>query len=309
MSITSLPRERPAATPFEANSTFSTSGVSGTIRITTSDFSATALASGTTSATARMSSASEARSGTISECFALCRLSAMGRPMMPRPMNPIFMVVSLNSEFLAPFQAGDGIAGRAVFASDPAAIAEFIHPSEHEAPTDLPGSRLIARGDVGDLHVRDHRPELFHAFGDVAFGRLAMINVELQAKPVASDGLDDGGALRLGIQKVSRHVAVIDRLDHQHHACLRRVLRRPGQGRCVDAGRGDLRHASGHDPRHAVHQLAAQRARIAERLLDAVMELRLATGKAGQAALAPGPIAWRHVEQSLGQAFAIQPLA
>ena len=52
MSITSVPGFSPSATPSGAEQHVSTSGVSGTIRITTSDFAATALPSGTTSATA-----------------------------------------------------------------------------------------------------------------------------------------------------------------------------------------------------------------------------------------------------------------
>ena len=44
MSITVLPAERPSATPAEPNRTASTSGVSGTMTMTTSAFSAACLA-------------------------------------------------------------------------------------------------------------------------------------------------------------------------------------------------------------------------------------------------------------------------
>ena len=46
MSMTSLPFDRPLATPFSPNSTFSTSGVSGTIVMIASAFSATSVALG-----------------------------------------------------------------------------------------------------------------------------------------------------------------------------------------------------------------------------------------------------------------------
>ncbi len=48
MSITSLPCVRPAATPSSANSTLATSGVSGTMMMTTSAACATAVELATT---------------------------------------------------------------------------------------------------------------------------------------------------------------------------------------------------------------------------------------------------------------------
>ena len=92
MSITSVPCFSPSATPPAPNSTASTSGVSGTMMMTTSDFAATDFASATTSAAARISAVRLARSGTIRSWPPFFRLSAIGRPMMPRPMKPIFMV-------------------------------------------------------------------------------------------------------------------------------------------------------------------------------------------------------------------------
>ena len=67
---------------------------------------------------------------------------------------------------------------------------------------------------------------------------LAVIDVELQAEPVAADRLDDRGALRLGVEEIARHVAVIDRLDHQLHAGWLRLLGRPGEVGGIDAGGG-----------------------------------------------------------------------
>src|SRR3954453_2040520 len=68
-------------------------------------------------------------------------------------------------ERLAPAQARDGLAGRAVFTADPALVAEFVHAPEHEAPADFAGAWLIAGRHIGDLHMRDDRHELFHALG------------------------------------------------------------------------------------------------------------------------------------------------
>ena len=91
MSITMLPLFNPSAAPSLPNSTASTSGVSGTIRISTSDSAATALPPATTLAAARISAVRLARSGTINSWPPAFRCNAIGRPMMPRPINPIFM--------------------------------------------------------------------------------------------------------------------------------------------------------------------------------------------------------------------------
>ena len=53
MSTTSLPGDSPSTTPAGPNSAASTSGVSGTMRMTTSDACATERASGSTVAAAR----------------------------------------------------------------------------------------------------------------------------------------------------------------------------------------------------------------------------------------------------------------
>ena len=88
--MTSAPFRSPATAPFSPNRTASTSGVSGTIRISTSDPAATALGVATTVAAERISSVRLDRSGTISSWPAFFRFIAIGRPMMPSPINPIF---------------------------------------------------------------------------------------------------------------------------------------------------------------------------------------------------------------------------
>ena len=95
MSMTSFPAERPLATPFSPNSTFSTSGVSGTMVMTTSAFSATSVAvAQAVMPSACMSAGTPDRLVRNSSWPALRRFSAMGRPMSPRPMNPTFMARS-----------------------------------------------------------------------------------------------------------------------------------------------------------------------------------------------------------------------
>ena len=91
MSITSLPLARPAATPSSANSTLPTSGVSGTMMMMMSEACATSRPLAQTLAPAPATS-----SGTLpcvwtaSLCPPFMRWPAMGVPMMPRPMKPMF---------------------------------------------------------------------------------------------------------------------------------------------------------------------------------------------------------------------------
>src|SRR5438046_4070792 len=56
---------------------------------------------------------------------------------------------------LAPDEALDGVAERGVFAADPAGVAQFVDAAEDKVPADLAGARLVAAGDVGQLHVVD----------------------------------------------------------------------------------------------------------------------------------------------------------
>jgi hypothetical protein len=83
---------KPAATPPSANSTASTSGVSGTMMNTTSAWRVTSAALAQAMAEeALMASGNGPMVLTNSAWPASIRCSAIGTPMMPRPMNPIFM--------------------------------------------------------------------------------------------------------------------------------------------------------------------------------------------------------------------------
>ena len=95
MSTTVLPAVKPPATPCAPKSTFSTSGVSGTMVKTTSARCATsvALAQATAPASSR-ACGTWLRVVTKSSCPAARRCPAMGAPMMPNPMNPSFMSMS-----------------------------------------------------------------------------------------------------------------------------------------------------------------------------------------------------------------------
>jgi hypothetical protein len=91
MSITREPGRRPAITPASPVITCSTSPVSGSIVMVTSLASATSVGFVAAAAPAATSSSTGPglRECTVNSNPAVSRLLAIGRPMMPRPMNPI----------------------------------------------------------------------------------------------------------------------------------------------------------------------------------------------------------------------------
>src|SRR5471032_495497 len=91
MSTTTWPSRSAATTPFSPNSTRSTSGVSGTITKMTSAWRTTAAGLSHATAPAFVSvSGTPLRVNAASATPFLMRFSAMGLPMMPRPMKPAF---------------------------------------------------------------------------------------------------------------------------------------------------------------------------------------------------------------------------
>lgn len=92
MSTTTEPGLAPSATPCAPNSTCSTSGVSDTITMTMSACAAASamLPQPTQPASTGPAMVSGRRPCTNTVCPAFLRLTAMGRPMMPMPMNAMF---------------------------------------------------------------------------------------------------------------------------------------------------------------------------------------------------------------------------
>src|ERR1044071_4321580 len=198
---------------------------------------------------------------------------------------------------LAPGEPRDGVAERRVFAADPAGIAELVDAAEYILPADLAGAGLVPAGHVGELHMLDRGQQLFEAGGHVALGGLAVIEVELQADAVAPDRRDHGGALLLRAQQVTRRVARVERLDRQHDAGLLRPLGGPGEVDRVKRQRGVVGQIRRRHPGHDMQQLAIERRRVIESLLDTVAEDPGLARQAREAALAFAPVPGRAVEQ------------
>ncbi len=92
MSTTILPLASPSATPPGAKSTFSTSGVSGTMMMITSALRATSAELAQTFAPPlTRASGTGPMVKTYSSWPPACRWPAMGAPMIPNPMKPILL--------------------------------------------------------------------------------------------------------------------------------------------------------------------------------------------------------------------------
>ena len=112
MSMTRSPAAAPSITPPSPNTTASTSGVSLTQMMVMSLAAATALGESAPAAprSRKGSMRLAVRFQTVTAKPAFIKLSTMPRPMMPRPMNPIFSLILGCPRMLVPVQqdAGNG---------------------------------------------------------------------------------------------------------------------------------------------------------------------------------------------------------
>src|SRR5258706_7497920 len=213
-------------TPPAPNNTFSTSGVSGTMVMMMSAFCAASLALAHPVPPAAVNSwGTPLRECRKSLCPPLIRLSAMGLPMMSRPINPMLIIwgsflICRNEELyllltardakdaslvyrlaflrlalpqvrLRPAQSVLSFRGRLVFAADPALIADFIDVAEQKAVIDFAGPRLVTARRIGELHMRDQLQMLFDGRRKIAFHDLHVVNVVLHEQVVGADCLDE----------------------------------------------------------------------------------------------------------------------
>src|SRR5271165_72151 len=322
MSTTILPGVSPSATPpgpYRAASTF---GVSGTMVMMTSAARATSLAP-----------AQGIAPGSSSACGGALRLSmnsvwppasrwpAMGRPMMPRPMNPMLLiVVSLSSGSVGcsarglprgligmqPVQPGRCRGARLVFAADPAGVAEFVDAAEQEEVVDLAGSGFVAAGIVGELDVADAAKLRLDGAGEIALHHLRMVDIVLQLQVVGTHGCDDLQRRAGAIHEEPRHVAAVDRLQQQPDAGgfelgrgIAQVVDQRGAGRV----RGDT---GGQNTGEAVDARTAKRDGVVDGARHPGAELGDPPRMAADAALAARPVAGGQVVQHQGQSVGSQ---
>src|SRR5580658_7438514 len=101
----------------------------------------------------------------------------MGRPMIPRPMNPTLLISVSPQVRFGPAEAGRRCRLGLVLATDPPGIAELVDELEQERIVYLARSRLVSTWMVGQLHVPDARQVALDRRGQVALHDLHMVHV------------------------------------------------------------------------------------------------------------------------------------
>jgi len=122
------------------------------------------------------------------------------------------------------------------------------------------------------------------------------------------DPLDDRHRLGRGVEEIAWNVAVVDGLDDHGQTFTGEPVGRVPQVGDIDAlGLGAITRLRP-QPGHRMQNPALRRLGVDECGLDPAAELLLAPGQSADAALARGPIAGRHVEESLLEPVPVQLL-
>src|ERR1700682_3314178 len=155
--------------------------------------------------------------------------------------------------------------------------------------------------------MADDRHHFAQPHGHVAMDDLAVIDITLKFQ-LGDLKFDDQVAREAKIvEEVAGHVARIDRLDHDVEAMGLKKLGGPYH-RLVKRRHG-LRIAALGNAGHQMQAFDAGRLRIGQRRLNTLLQVGKTIRQRRKTLFAGVPIAWRQVEQRLGQAVAAQPLA
>jgi len=173
----------------------------------------------------------------------------MGLPVIPSPINPIFILVVFSSvdlvivmkgggfenrylltsdfldfssceesEFLHPAERSDGFVRGHVFKSNPALVTAFVELAEKEGKVDLTCAGLMPSWIVCDLNVADSCKMFAEGSGYFACLALDVIDIEQHTHVRMSDFVKKLERLLGAIQNKTRDVEVIDRLDHKFNS-------------------------------------------------------------------------------------------
>src|SRR5215475_5180870 len=105
-----------------------------------------------------------------------------------------------------------------IFAANPAGIAQVVNEVEEIQVVDLTHVWLVPPGIPGNLKMPDDFEMGANLLGQVTTHHLTMVQVHLQKQVIASDILDNLMSVIGGMEKIPRHIARIDRLDHELNA-------------------------------------------------------------------------------------------
>ena len=196
----------------------------------------------------------------------------------------------------------------AVFAANPAVVAQAVQQLEQIGVVDLAHIGFVALGHTGNLEVADIAcgQVLAHLHGQVAFHDLAVVQVHLHLDVGGTDLGDQRMGLVLAAEEEAGHVAAIDGLQQDLDAVRRSLLGGVAHVGDVGGAHGGCVRALGHKTGHHVDARALQRLGVVDGLGNAFAELGLTPRQAGQPTFARVPVAGRGVEQHLLQAVGLQ---
>ncbi|ABA53116.1 hypothetical protein BURPS1710b_A0443 [Burkholderia pseudomallei 1710b] len=205
-----------------------------------------------------------------------------------------------------PAEALGGAGLRPILAADPAVVAEHVDQLEQVRIVDFADVRLVTLRHARDLDVADARDVALQFHRQIAFDDLAVIAVELHQQVRRADFAADRLRVVLAVQEEARHVARVDRLDHDRHVLRARRFGRVREVAQIHVAmpRAILRRRD--QARHHVERVVADHARVVERGVDRAPELVLAARQRRDSALARRPVAGRRVEQRLHEAMRVE---
>lgn len=147
-------------------------------------------------------------------------------------LSPVFLVgICRGSQAIrtSPAQAFGGTPARMIFAANPASIAQIVNEIEEIWIVDFTHVWLVSPRIPGNLKMSDDLEMGANLLGQVATHDLTMVQVHLQQQIVAPDFLNNLMGVVGGIEKIPRHIARIDGLDHELHAVWEQCLSGPAQ--------------------------------------------------------------------------------
>jgi len=102
-----------------------------------------------------------------------------------------------------------------IFAANPAGIAQVVNEIEEIRVVDLAHIWFMSPRVSGNLKMSDDLEMSANLLGQVAPHDLTMVQVHLQKQVVAPNFLDNLMSMIGGSEKIPRHIARIDGLDHE----------------------------------------------------------------------------------------------
>ena len=187
-------------------------------------------------------------------------------------------------------------------------IAQRVGQVEQVAVVDFAGTRFIAAGCVGQLHVAYTRQVRAQGAGQLSLHPLRVVDVVQQEQVVCAHFIEDGQRLARAVDEEAGHVEMVDGLQQHPHALLACSVGCKPQVAHQRVMRLGCAYVGGRDTCHAMQLWRAQRGGIVQGLGHTGAELVDAVGQCSQPPVARSPVSGGHVVQHQLQLVVLQAL-